>query len=130
MRIKFISSLLTVAAMVALAFSAPAAKAQKANIQVPFDFKVGDQVWPAGAYVVKRDVFGNQIVLSNSDETLYYKWIAVHTNQPSKNGLGQLTFDSVGSQHVLQSVQIGSQSTARLYEGTLRPRQGVAFANR
>jgi len=114
MRIKFISSLLTIAALAALAFSAPSAKAEKATIQLPFKFMVGKQVCPAGAYTITRDAKENQIALVNKSIKLSFKWAAQQTSNPTKKGQGHLFFSVSKDEHTLRSVQIGDQSTAQL----------------
>lgn len=119
MRIKFISSLLTIAALAALAISAPAAKAEKATIKVSFPFTIGSQLCPAGAYTITRDAKENQIVLVNKSTKLSFKWAAQQTSNPTKKGQGHLFFSVSKDEHTLQSIQIGDQSTTKLNAGAL-----------
>ena len=74
--------------------------AVKANI--PFDFTMGGQLLPAGAYVIKSSG-SNFINLQNLDKPIRVLGVTMHDNIVAR-GDGTLVFSKYGDQHFLRKV--------------------------
>jgi hypothetical protein len=109
MRSTLRSFVLAPAIVVAIAFTANTVMAE--SIKVPFNFTVAGKSCPAGVYSVNAS--GNSVNLMGRSEG-NFTWLT-HTGNPnSPDGRVVLTFDQVGADHVLRSVQFGSEETFRL----------------
>jgi hypothetical protein len=101
-------------AVTASLFTAKAASA--ATLDVPFAFMVGNKVCPAGQYTVRTDDLGSSVELLGGQQG--FKWI-VHPGDPAPTDHRVvMKFVSVGSQHVLRSIQYGPMITSKLDKGT------------
>lgn len=99
------------AALGAAMFTTQAARAATA-LNVPFAFTVGGKVCPAGRYMVRTDDLGGSVELLG--QARGFKWV-IHPGDPAPtDNRVVLKFDSIGSQHVLRSVQFGPMTTSRL----------------
>jgi hypothetical protein len=114
MRNTFGSSLrfLAVAAVAVAAGTFTAQAAHATTLTVPFAFQVGDKVCPAGNYQVRRDGMSNSIEMVGNARG--FKWIIFPGDPAPTDQRVILKFASVGSRHVLRSVQFGSMTTSRL----------------
>lgn len=112
MRINILQSLfLAPAVLVAAALTAqPALAATRVNI--PFNFVAAGTACPAGIYTVDEANYGNALRLQGATQSLV--WIA-GPGAPSPAGQRViLSFDRVGSAHLLRTVQVGNIVTSRL----------------
>jgi hypothetical protein len=90
--------------------------AQAETVNVPFSFTAMGQTFPAGAYSVEEDVNTNFVTLrlKSSNKSI------ISVLGPGDTGHGDnrvvLRFSMAGDDHVLNSIQFGVKSTARLPE--------------
>lgn len=113
MRISFQSLVLASAVLAAAAFTAqPVMAAGTATAHIPFDFVASGKSMPAGDYAVREGSYGHTVKLENSATGLVWT-IGPGTPNPSDRRV-ILTFDRVGQQHVLRTVQYGPMITSRL----------------
>jgi hypothetical protein len=104
---------LALAAIVLTASAFTAATAHAAtSVNVPFAFAVGNQICPAGHYTVQRDQLNGSVELVG--DTQGFKWI-LHPGDPAPTDTRVvLTFDDIGSRHLLHSIQVGPMTTSQL----------------
>jgi len=88
----------------------PAMAASRVN--VPFNFIAAGQNCPAGSYLVTQDNNGATIKLEGPAHS--FAWIATPGDPSPTDRRVILTFDEVGSTHMLRSVQYGAMITNRL----------------
>jgi hypothetical protein len=79
------------------------AHAQAAGFKVPFDFTVGNQVLPAGAYQVGYYPTKNAILIRSQDQR-FHAFIATHLADPSSTRDGEVVFTKYGNQYFLREV--------------------------
>lgn len=103
---------LTLAALglAALISIAPAFAQSAVRVQIPFDFQAGDQVLPAGKYVVTLDHLARRldVRLANSSTGAYVSGAQVHNPDPS--GRSTLMFHQYGDKFFLRSVAVVGQT--------------------
>ena len=100
------------ALLAAVAFTTQTAMAETATVNVPFNFIVAGKACPAGHYMIERDDARNSVGLAGYAHG--FLWFT-HPGDPSPNSRSiVLSFDKLGSDHILRSVQYGSQITSRL----------------
>jgi hypothetical protein len=106
------------AAIAVTAIAVGTASAQAASlIKVPFDFKVGNQICPAGDYVVTPGFNHNLVVLKSKDAKYGFSWLLAPGNEaPGASGV-TLKFDEVGGSEFLHSVTYGWQTTPTIDRG-------------
>jgi hypothetical protein len=85
-----------------------------ASVKVPFSFTVAGRVCPAGRYIIKGDPGTTTVTLVGRDSSKIFSWIVFPINGDANPKAVVLRFDQSGSEHVLRSIQYGSQSTTRL----------------
>jgi hypothetical protein len=78
------------------------AHAQAPRFKVPFDFTVGNQVFPAGTYQVSYYPTKTAILIRSQDER-FHTFIAIHLADPSTGG-SMVVFRKYGNQYFLHEV--------------------------
>jgi hypothetical protein len=78
------------------------AHAQVTGFKVPFDFTVGNQVFPAGTYQVGYYPTKNAILIRSQDQR-FHAFIAIHLADPSTRD-GEVVFTKYGNQYFLHEV--------------------------
>jgi hypothetical protein len=82
-----------------------------AQVNIPFDFSIGNSTLPAGEYTLNRFLFGNNTVLAirSSDG---HRQISVHTN-PAESAKtaseNKLVFRRYGEQQFLSEIWVNGQ---------------------
>ena len=111
MRFMIRSLVLTSAAL----FATAAFAAEKAVVNVPFNFESHGQAFPAGRYDVSLDPHANVITMSNESNTPQtIMWTASPADCEPGSAVLRLKFDGVGYTHELHSVQLGTRITSVL----------------
>jgi hypothetical protein len=107
-------------ALATAAFCATAAfAANRARVDVPFNFTAMGQSYPAGSYDVATDLNHNFVTMvSNVDATKHITW-TVKPAEPVK-APAVVTFDEVGADYSLKTIQIGQRVTPNLDKGNKR----------
>ena len=112
------------------------AHAQTPRFTVPFDFTVGNQVFPAGTYQVSYYPAKTAILIQSQDER-FHAFTATHSADPSTRD-GEVVFTKYGNQYFLHEVLCSALSMnveipkstrekqARIQEAQLPPTQTVA----
>ena len=111
------------------------AHAQSPRFTVPFDFTVGNQVFPAGTYRVSYDATKTAILIRSRDER-FHAFTTTYPADPSSGG--KVVFTKYGNQYFLHEVLCSALSMnveipkstrekqARIQEAQLPPTQTVA----
>jgi hypothetical protein len=111
MRFMIRSLVLTSAAFLATAAFA----ADKAVVNVPFNFESHGQAFPAGKYEVTLDKYANVITMSNVTNTAQtVMWTASPADYTAGSPILRVKFDGAGYTHELHSVQIATRTTSVL----------------
>jgi hypothetical protein len=111
MRFMLRSLALTSAAL----FATAAFAADKAVVNVPFNFESHGQAFPAGQYEVSLDPHANVITMSNISNTAQtVMWTASPAEHAASSPILRMKFDDAGYTHELHSVQIASRVTSVL----------------
>ena len=116
------------------------ARAQSPAFKVPFDFTVGNQVFPAGTYQVSYSATKTAILIRSRDDDRFHAFAttypADYPADPSTNG--KVVFTKYGNQYFLHEVLCSALSMnveipkstrekqARIQEAQLPPTQTVA----
>lgn len=107
MRFNLPKFFLATAVIAATVLTTNTAMAQK-RLNVPFNFTVDGQNWPAGVYEVEKDSSGEVVTLRSIDATKSAAFI-MHAGDPEPTDRRvMLKFDDAGSIHALRSVQYES----------------------
>jgi hypothetical protein len=77
------------------------AHAQATGFKVPFDFTVGNQVFPAGTYQVSHAT--QSTILIKSQDGRFHAMTSTHLADPSTND-GEVVFTKYGNQYFLHEV--------------------------
>jgi hypothetical protein len=109
MRFMIRSLVLTSAALLATSAFA----ADKAVVNVPFNFESHGHAFPAGQYSVILDKNDNVVTLRSETDTRQSATWAVSPTDPA-GAPARLTFDAMGYNHELRSVQLGTRVTSVL----------------
>jgi hypothetical protein len=98
------------------------AHAQAAGFKVPFDFAVGDQVFPAGTYQVSYYATKTAILIRSQDE----RFNALTTTYPAdpSTGGGMVVFRKYGNQYFLREVLCSALSMNVEIPKSRREKQG------
>jgi len=111
MRIMIRSVILATASLCATAAFA----ADRAVVDIPFNFVSNGQTFPAGRYAATLDSNQNVLALSSmTDCKVSAHWIAGPAEFNPNNEKLTLKFDDLGDSHMLRSVQFGPRITSRL----------------
>jgi len=107
------SLVLAIAALATVALAPHSAKADT-SVKIPFSFTVAGKAMPAGKYTVLRSSNFGTITLRNDQTSKSYTWVTgPGASDPTDNHVS-IKFDELGPDHVLRSIQYGTQSTSRL----------------
>ena len=113
MRINLHSLVLAPAVLAAAAFIAlPASAASIYRVHVPFDFVASGTTLPAGDYVVRPNPLGSNVQLLGKSSAMFLL-LGPGTSDP-RDARTILTFDKIGQNHLLRTVQAGGMITNRL----------------
>jgi hypothetical protein len=85
-----------------IAMGSACAHAQAPGFKVPFDFTVGSQVLPAGAYQVSYDATKTAILIRSQDDR-FHAFTTTHLADPSTRD-GEVVFTKYGNQYFLHEV--------------------------
>jgi hypothetical protein len=111
MRFMLRTLVLTSAALCATAAFA----ADRAVINVPFNFETHGQAFPAGRYAVSLDSNANVLTLrSNSNTRQSISWAVSPADCDPTSPVLHMTFDDAGYTHELHSIQLGTRITSVL----------------
>src|SRR5215469_7972020 len=111
-----LSSRFVFVALLATATATLATKPARADagVKVPFSFTADGKRCPAGTYQVKSDGGSNSVTLVGRDSSKIFSWVVKPRTGESSPNKVILRFDQAGSDHVLRSIQYGSQETLPL----------------
>ena len=79
------------------------AHAQAPRFKVPFDFTVGNQVFPAGAYQVSYSATKTAILIRSRDDDRFHALTTIHPADPSISD-SEVVFTKYGNQYFLHEV--------------------------
>jgi hypothetical protein len=100
-------------------FLGSAAFAQEMNVQakIPFDFVLGDKVYPAGEYSV-QNVINDNHALRLRNTTSQRAALILHrpTSSPAPAKQTQLVFHRVGNTYFLYQVQVAGNTLGREFQ--------------
>ena len=85
-----------------ISMGAARAHAQAPAFKVPFDFSVGNQVFPAGTYQVNYYPTKKTILIRSQDER-FHAFAATHSADPSTRD-GEVVFTKYGNRYFLHTV--------------------------
>ena len=105
---------LVLAPVMAAAALAGTAAMAATTLQVPFNFKVADKTYPAGAYSVQRSHTGDFVTLKSKDNNSSFMWAVGPGNPLPTDARVVLNFDQLDQTHILRSVQYQASTTPRL----------------
>lgn len=99
----------------AMLFTTAAFAANRAVVNVPFNFETHGKTFPAGQYIATVDLQHNLVTLSSATDTsISARWIAGPADSNPNDEKLTLTFDDLGGRHQLRTVQLGARVTSRL----------------
>ena len=110
MRFPIRSLVLTSAAL----FATAAFAADKAVVNVPFNFESHGHAFPAGKYQVSLDKNACVITMSNLTNAETVMWTAAPADRGENSPELLMKFDDAGFTHELHSVQLGARITGVL----------------
>jgi hypothetical protein len=123
MRFSLRSLILSSAALCA----STAFAANQVRMDVPFNFVVKNHVYRAGTYNVEVEPARSLVILSSVSEPIKsLMWIVGPGNEENRSKV-RLTFDKVGSDAVLRTVEYGHLTTRNL---DTHPKQNVEGTTR
>jgi hypothetical protein len=97
--------------------------ANQAKLNVPFDFTVKNHAYHAGSYRVEVDTSRSMVTLSSIGEvTAPATWLVGPGDSEHNQLKVRLTFDVVGQDHILRTIQYGELVTPNLNK---RPKHNV-----
>ncbi len=89
--------------------------ADRAVVNVPFNFVSQGQSFPAGHYAATLDANQNVLALNDLDNTkISAHWTVSPADFNPNNEKLTLKFDDLGQNHMLRTVQLGPRITSRL----------------
>ncbi|HEX3469737.1 MAG TPA: hypothetical protein VHT28_01020 [Silvibacterium sp.] len=102
--------------LTAAAFCATAAfAADRAVVNVPFNFETHGQAFPAGSYAVSLDSHENVLTLNSVSNTKQsITWAVSPADGDPASPVLHMTFDDAGYTHELHSIQLGTRITSVL----------------
>ena len=119
MRFSLKSLILSSAALCA----STAFAANQVQMDVPFNFVVKNQVYQAGTYKVEVTPERSLVILSNTTEPVrQLMWLVVPADRAANHAKVRLTFDVIGQDKVLRTIQYGGLTTPNL---DARPKHDV-----
>lgn len=113
MRINVPRIMLAPAVLAAAFFTAqPVLAAPTYRVHVPFDFVVSGKTLPAGDYMVRPDNLSQNVALEGKSVAM--TWILGPGDPKPSDRRVILTFDKIGDDHMLRTVQVGPMITSRI----------------
>jgi hypothetical protein len=94
---------LTYLAATLISMGSACAHAQGPGFKVPFDFTVGNQVFPAGSYQVSYYPTKTAILIRSQDDDRFHAFAAIYSADPSTRD-GKVVFTKYGNQYFLHEV--------------------------
>ena len=89
--------------------------ADRAVVNIPFNFQSQGHTFPAGDYVATLDTNHNLLALKNSaDAGVAANWAVGPADYNPTDEKLTLKFDDLGNSHALRTVQLGPRITSRL----------------
>jgi hypothetical protein len=88
------------------------------KVQIPFEFEVAGQIYPAGVYKVHIGTLYNTVALEGDAHT--FVWIVGPGDANPTDERTILKFDVLGPRHLLRSVQYRAMSTSQLDKKELK----------
>lgn len=99
----------------AILFTTAAFAANRAVVNIPFNFEAHGKTFPAGQYVATVDLQHNLVTFASTTDTrISARWFTGPADSNPSDEKLILTFDDHGSHHDLRTVQLGSRITSRL----------------
>ena len=93
--------------------------ANQARVDVPFSFTAKGQSYPAGSYAVTLDANHNFVTMTNNtDAAKHITWYVSPADPAQAPAL--VTFDQLGTDHTLRTIQLGEHVTPNLDTPTKR----------
>jgi hypothetical protein len=97
----------TLSLLVPMSIGAFAALDGRVNVNIPFDFNVGDKEFKAGKYYVDRYTSTNTLIIRSSDNKDSANFIVSDQRDKSDEGKARLVFNRYGSQSFLSQIYDG-----------------------
>lgn len=89
--------------------------ADKATVNIPFNFSSNGYSFPAGQYIAKLDSNHSVLELSSAtNTTISARWVVGPAESNPADEKLTLKFDDLGNSHTLRTVQLGTRVTSRL----------------
>jgi hypothetical protein len=125
MRINLPKFILTSAVMAAVALTTNSAMAEK-HLNVPFNFTVDGQTWPAGMYQVSKNSSGNLATLKSLDTMKSVSFVLRPGDAAPTDNRVLLNFENVGETRALRTLQYGALTSPRFDRENKRAEFGTA----
>ena len=107
-------------AVLAAAALATTSATAETTVKVPFSFTAGNKICPAGYYTLKHDNSSSFVTLTHKGTSESFTYlVGPGAPEPTDRKIA-LTFDHLGTAHVLQSIQYGALVTSQLDKKSLR----------
>jgi hypothetical protein len=113
MKKSLVVSFALVAMILGLAAAATAGSAPRMKVDIPFDFYLGDQMLPAGEYLIEMPNLmmasptGSFVVVRNEDGSVYH-CLHANTGEYARGFAWQVTFHKYGETYFFAKVQNSS----------------------
>jgi hypothetical protein len=111
MKINSMMKMMVASAVCVFAFMG-IANAEMMRANVPFEFRVGETVLPAGEYLVNVNTMEQRITLQTPEGQTEAFLFGGKTNWPANEGAGVLVFNRYGNTHFLSALKAPSGSVA------------------
>lgn len=99
----------------AMLFTTAAFAANRAVVNIPFNFQTHGKTFPAGRYIATVDLQHNLVTLASATDTkISARWTTGPADSNPNDEKLTITFDDHGSRHDLRTVQLGPRITSRL----------------
>jgi len=101
--------------------------ANQTRLDVPFNFTIKNHSYQAGSYKIELERDKSSLKLSSATEPVQsLMWIVGPGNSEPGHTTVRLTFDVIGQDHILRTIQYGSLTTPNLDK---HPKQKVEGTN-
>lgn len=117
---------LRILVVLAVLLTATAGFAQeRARVTIPFSFQAGDQVFPAGQYVIGRGSHGQVVALEQLDGKAF-AWVPISAPRGTTGERAKLMFHQYGDNYFLRRISIPGVMGADLFCSKAEGRQLIA----
>ena len=106
---NILGKLVLMSTVVATTFATNAAMAEK-RFEVPFNFTVAGQNWPAGTYVINKTGVSDNVLLQSQDHTKSFSMILGPGDPSPVDTRVALTFAQDSQDHQLKTIQYGAKT--------------------